>query len=252
MLVRETYKSMQIIAPNFTALNMLDLPSFPDAAFCAEPIVQGTTSAPTPPTYSKGAQRELILHPEEKSIGASMAEKRRSEFFTGRHCFHTARRTLNLEFVPLLRQGKVPSWPADSVASISHNQQLACAIVATNLKGVGVDVEHTQRVEKKLWRKLFTEDELKYLRNTHLPMAEDLCATVMFSAKEAGYKAVFPINKQFISFQEVTVQITDDGEFVFNYVGPNHVNKILEQGSGIWRVIDSQILTLFHIPMLAV
>ena len=71
--------------------------------------------------------------------------------------------------------------------------------------------------------------------------------TLAFSAKEAGYKAIYPLGRTYIGFQEVEVSLHNDGTFGFRYFGDNPVNQLLEQGQGYWLERDDHILTLFVI-----
>ena len=67
---------------------------------------------------------------------------------------------------------------------------------------MGVDIERSERITPKLHGKIFTERERADLEG--LPSA---AAAVTFSAKEAGYKAIFPLSNQYIGFQEAEILI---------------------------------------------
>lgn len=77
-------------------------------------------------------------------------------------------------------------------------------------RGIGVDVEQRGRVREAVFGKLFTEDELEVLAD----LDDDQRArnaTIGFSAKEAFYKAQYPITGAWVSFTDVSVEITPGG-----------------------------------------
>ena len=87
---------------------------------------------------------------------------------------------------------------------------------------------------------LFTENERK--------VVEEKTATMMFSAKEAGYKAIYPIGQQFIGFKEAEIELDPASQqFRIKYLGRHKPNKLLEKGKGYWQLIDNQLMTLFTI-----
>ncbi|XOV81696.1 MAG: 4'-phosphopantetheinyl transferase [bacterium] len=183
------------------------------------------------------------LHPEEKLEMHSMAQIRQLAFASGRHCAHQAQHMLGLAQAPILRDKRVPLWPAASVGSITHSETVAGAVVSTSLRGVGLDIESSGRVEEKLFRVLFNEQEKEQIRNARFD-----AATVMFSAKEAGYKAIYPTGRKFIGFLEAQIILNPAAQtFTISYLGDHAPNRVLERGYGYWREHHGQILTLFMI-----
>lgn len=119
-------------------------------------------------------------------IGA--VPKRRSEFLAGRICAALALRAAG-QPTEVGRDGRAPIWPPGVVGSISHSDQRAMAVVSLTHSAIGVDCETimTDALAQKLQAEIVGPTET-LLRPIDMPFASFL--TVVFSAKEAVYKAL--------------------------------------------------------------
>jgi 4'-phosphopantetheinyl transferase EntD len=185
-----------------------------------------------------------LLFSDENSVLESMAEKRQQEFSSGRYCAHRCQTLLELDPAPILREERAPLWPTSAyTGSISHCDIAAVATITTAQKSIGVDIERTDRVKDKLFNALFTQNERAILAG--LPK---VASAVAFSAKEAGYKAIFPIGGQFIGFHEATVALNWSARtFSIEYLGAHAKNSALHSGTGYWQVKGNYVLTIFVI-----
>ena len=173
----------------------------------------------------------------------TMAQRRQFEFASGRYCAHLAQKMVGLVPQPILRKNRVPLWPGSCIGSITHSDKIAGAAVSTSLGGIGLDIEAAGRVEEKLFRVLFSDTEKKQISASDFD-----AATVMFSAKEAGYKAIYPIGQKFIGFLEAEIVLHPaDQTFTIRYLGDHPPNQALEGGYGFWREHQGQIMTVFVI-----
>ena len=79
------------------------------------------------------------------------------------------------------------------------------------IKGtVGVDVEHRDELKRDLWKTVFLPREIDALDAAFdMPMRGRM-ALVLFSAKEALYKAQYPRTTTFMGFHELHVAISPD------------------------------------------
>jgi len=135
---------------------------------------------------------------------------RRQEFIAGR--ILAQRCLVNLGQQPtLVGRGvdREPLWPDGIVGSIAHTGAFATAVVwvpsvGQRPAGIGIDAEHCGRLDPTVWSTVFTAPEIASLEQEN-PLGRDLMATCMFSAKEAVYKAQFPLTRRFIEFDEVAV-----------------------------------------------
>ena len=197
-----------------------------------------------------GLVADYPLLAEEASGLQQAAAKRRRQFASGRHFARLAIRKLTGRAAPVLRdsQGR-PAWPNGLIGSIAHSERLAAGVAASEgLRGVGIDLERADRLggqgrNAHLHLKLFTAAERA--RTWEDPRQ----GAVIFSAKEAGYKAINPIAGRCIGFQEVEVALNwRDGTFRIRYLGNWAPNRLLERGIGRFRLCGDQVAALFLIP----
>lgn len=94
-----------------------------------------------------------------------------------------------------------PIWPAGIVGSLAHDARLAIAAIALarEFAGVGIDIEPDEDLPADLVDLVATPTEKArygpaFLRNRAL-----------FVAKEAVYKAVYPMDGVFLDFQDIEV-----------------------------------------------
>ena len=83
-----------------------------------------------------------------------------------------------------------------------------CAVVVAQhsvVTSVGIDIETTGRIDRPLWKHLFTDEETEHLLELE-PAAQSRQATAFFSIKEAFYKYQFPITHAWVGFRDVTVR----------------------------------------------
>ena len=180
----------------------------------------------------------------ERTELETMAAGRQKGFSSGRYCAHLAQELLGIEPQAIGRQGRMPIWPESCVGSITHSRELAAAITSTAYAGVGIDLEHSGRVNEKHFATVFTAEERECLKDLDAD-----AATVMFSAKEAGYKAIYPINGTYIGFQEARIRLDERSKkFSIEYLGEVAANRLMEKGVGFWSRVEGQVLTVFWIP----
>jgi 4'-phosphopantetheinyl transferase EntD len=134
------------------------------------------------------------LPPEERALCAGRAAKRARELATGRRCARVLLARLGWPEFALLRDDQgLPCWPPGVVGSISHTRDLCVVAVASarDVVGLGVDVERAGPLERRLWRRICTRAERDWLEGR--PETErGGWAKVLFSVKEASFKAWFP------------------------------------------------------------
>ena len=117
---------------------------------------------------------------------------------------------------------RVPVWPPGVVGSISHKRDLCVVAVAPaqGRRGLGLDIEPDQPARSGLERIVCRDDERRWV-DAEGPEAAGRRCRVVFSAKEAVYKACFPELRERWSFQDVGVRIDLEAErFVARLPGP--------------------------------
>lgn len=150
------------------------------------------------------------LWPIEAEAVASAVEVRRREFAIGRGCARQAMAGLGRppEAIPV-GSDREPVWPDGLIGSITHTRRLAGAAVAPSGGGrsFGIDFEVAGRVDQSLVGQLLTARE----RDRYAAAPDATAPTVIFSAKEAIYKATFPLTRCWLGFEDVEVTLDLDG-----------------------------------------
>ena len=150
----------------------------------------------------------------ERELVASAVESRRREFSTGRVLARTLLTELDAEIPELLRDSdRVPLWPTEVVGSISHCEDL-CAVAigkSSRFRGIGLDVEPDESVKDGVERIVCRKPELAWL-DTATGEERSRRIKLIFSVKEAVYKAFYPELRTFWGFQDVGVEIDLAGE----------------------------------------
>ncbi len=90
----------------------------------------------------------------------------------------------------LANQYGAPAWPLGWLGSISHSKGVCVAVVARNdqFTALGIDVEHFGRMRHQTTSRIATDAELAGITEPNIPHQ----GTVLFSLKEAFYKAQHP------------------------------------------------------------
>lgn len=151
------------------------------------------------------------LYAVEEMAVASAVEKRKAEFRAGRTCAREALRLLGCADAPIpMRSDRSPAWPSGFVGSISHTSSLAATVAAPRdlFAGLGVDIEEDSPLELNLRQLIMLPDEREHLPSNFMIGSRSVdMAKVVFSIKEAVFKAIFPLTKAPLDFHDVSVAI---------------------------------------------
>ncbi|MFV8783527.1 4'-phosphopantetheinyl transferase family protein [Microbulbifer sp. SA54] len=147
---------------------------------------------------------------------ARAVRKRRAEFLAGRRC---AQQLLLSRGVSTAVSGHIasgedrcPVWPQGIHGAISHSDDLA--ICALSAYPVGVDYEPliAPASADNVRALIMTPGETR--RGPPAPLTDNQWLTLVFSAKESLFKALYPLVRQYFDFQDAEVRaqhIGDDG-----------------------------------------
>ncbi len=143
------------------------------------------------------------LHPSEEGIlGPQAVPARRTFFALGRAAARDALREFGIESVAIGRgSAGEPIWPSGVVGAISHSPEVAVAVVgrATDYAGLGIDVEELARgPTARAARLVCRPSEMAWVD----PESGTRRLTMLFSAKEAVFKALFPIEQVWLGFAD--------------------------------------------------
>lgn len=181
---------------------------------------------------------------EEQALMTDMASARRPSFSSGRYSAQLAQKALCGDTNAVLRHDRSPVWPPSLRGSITHSRTIAAAAVTQADISPGIDIERVDRVTPRLYRNLFSEDEVRHLESlsTHAP-------TVGFAAKEAIYKATHPLCGQYFGFHDVELRLDEqNGRFAAQYVGDYSPHQMINAGEGYFARVQDHVFALFVLP----
>ena len=148
--------------------------------------------------------KESFEYPEEGRHLSNAVTKRRNEFITGRSCARAALSQIGIESCALVPdEHRVPKWPTGVVGSISHSVGLCCAVAAhaDNITCLGVDIETITRISSGVIERVVHPLEAKFVGD------DQKRGSLIFSAKEAFFKAQFSNWKAWPNFDDLAFHI---------------------------------------------
>jgi 4'-phosphopantetheinyl transferase EntD len=153
---------------------------------------------------------EPALFAEERELVGRAVAKRRREFATGRECAHRALERLGLPAAPVPsgERGE-PLWPAGVVGSITHcDGYRACAVArAAELLTIGIDAEPHGPLPDGLLGTVASAAERRTLAELAAAAPAIHWDRLLFSAKEAVYKAWYPLAQRWLGFEDAELTI---------------------------------------------
>jgi 4'-phosphopantetheinyl transferase EntD len=164
--------------------------------------------------------QDVSLFPEESIVVRTAVEKRRREFRAGRACARLALAALGIHDVPIASgPRREPLWPAGIVGSITHCRGYVAAAVASSdhLTALGIDVEERGAVGSDLESFICTPGEVE----RHRACEDASWRTLLFSAKESVFKALYPLRHLELEFPDLEVVLEPFGEPKQGQQGPS-------------------------------
>src|SRR5439155_12802069 len=140
--------------------------------------------------------------PSESPIIAHAVDTRRREFAVGRSCARLALEKFGFSGFPvLIGSGHEPLWPSGLVGSITHCRGYCAAAVAraVDFLSLGIDAEVNRSLSADLISIVATESELLEVPDGQ----KHNWAAVVFSAKEAIFKAWYPLTRRWLDYRDV-------------------------------------------------
>jgi 4'-phosphopantetheinyl transferase EntD len=192
----------------------------------------------------------LAPMPEEEPLIARSVAKRRNEFITVRHCARLALGELGFPPVPILKGDKgEPCWPDGVVGSLTHCTGYRGAVVGRGpmVRSVGVDAEPHDVLPDGVLDAISLPEERSEMTAMPAGVHWD---RILFCAKEATYKAWFPLTKRWLGFEDAHITFEVDGsgsggtfESVSLIDGATLSGPPLTSLAGRWSVERELVLT---------
>lgn len=186
--------------------------------FPADPLLQGAIGSLRIPDISMGHRviapgDERALTPEETNgISESIVERRRASG-AARIVARQLLGAIGFAPCPIPRSAAgAPIWPVGAVGSMAHDRRVAVAAVAParRVAALGIDVEPAERLPEDVFDLVVTPGERAML-------GRDLVAArLLFAAKEAVYKALYPLDQTFLDHHDIQIDLSNSRALVRN------------------------------------
>jgi 4'-phosphopantetheinyl transferase EntD len=104
---------------------------------------------------------------------------------------------------------RAPVWPGAVVGSITHTEVGThgyCGVAVAHRRlvaGLGIDAEPRLPLPVELWSRVLDPDEGRAALAAEQPGVQ---ARLVFSAKEAAYKAIYPLYRRFLDFSDLHIR----------------------------------------------
>lgn len=176
--------------------------------------------------------------------------RRRLDSAAGRICAHQALHSLGRPASAIPRgPGGAPVWPAGVVGSITHCSGYRAGAVAIqdSIRSIGVDAEPHQPLPDGVLPRIASPSESDGIAALAADGVAGHLDRVVFCAKEAAYKAWFPLSEQWLGFLDVQVDLDpQSGTFTARVLHPAHAGHI--PLSGRWLIDRDLILAGVAVP----
>jgi 4'-phosphopantetheinyl transferase EntD len=193
--------------------------------------------------------------PDEEPLIAKSVAKRRNEFITVRHCARLALSELGLPPVPILKGDKgEPCWPDGVAGSLTHCEGFRGAVVGSleAVRSIGIDAEPHGLLPDGVLGAISLPVERAEL--AQLP-GDNHWDRILFCAKEATYKAWFPVARRWLGFEDAHITFdVDPSGTAGGFVSHILIDPAVPSGpplqflSGRWAVRDGLALTAIVLP----
>jgi 4'-phosphopantetheinyl transferase EntD len=149
-----------------------------------------------------------VLFREEEQVIAHAVASRRRDFAAVRSCARACLQRLGYASVPILPGvGGAPTWPAGIRGSMTHCTGYAAAAVGPHppISAIGIDAEPDAPLPDGVLGLIATAAEHDHLAATQRECEGPHWDRLLFSAKEAVYKAWFPLVGGWLDHHEAEI-----------------------------------------------
>lgn len=153
------------------------------------------------------------LHPVEAEQIAGAVAGRRADFAWARACAREAMDRLGVPTGPIVRGGRgMPVWPPGVVGTLTHTDGLRAAALAPAglVRSVGLDVEPHEPLAAGVLEAVSLPEEAAWVRAVGAEIGSVHWDKLLFTAKEATYKAWFPLTRRWLGFADAHITLVPD------------------------------------------
>jgi 4'-phosphopantetheinyl transferase EntD len=199
---------------------------------------------------------DLAPLPEEAPLIAKSVAKRRNEFITVRYCARLALADLGVPPAPILKGDKgEPCWPDGVVGSLTHCEGYRGAVVGRRdrVRSVGIDAEPHGLLPAGVLDAISLPAERSEIGVIGTAFPALHWDRILFCAKEATYKAWFPLTHRWLGFEDAHINFdvrrSDPAGAHGTFVSTILIDPTAESGpplsvlAGRWSVTGGLALT---------
>ncbi|GAA4816078.1 4'-phosphopantetheinyl transferase family protein [Tomitella cavernea] len=201
---------------------------------------------------------DVTLFPEEEQQISRAVARRRAEYASVRHCARTAMGRLGVEPVALPKEDKgAPRWPRGIVGSMTHTSGYRAAALgfALQVRSVGIDAEQNGPLPDGVLASVSLPAERDRIERDSGTVPQVRLDRLLFSAKEATYKAWYPLTRRWLGFEDADITVAADaqaveggavtGTFRSRILVPGHTvdGGRLDTLDGRWIAADGLVVT---------
>lgn len=188
------------------------------------------------------------LFAAERGTVARAVRHRRDEFSTGRLLARRALTAIGQPAAAIPADGaRRPVWPAGVVGSISHSSGLCAAAVARRdgMRALGLDIERIGAVPAEIMDTISHAGEIAAHRDR---FGDDLLRTLLFSAREAIYKAYNPLTGSYLDHRDVVLSLAGNA-FTARIVAPDRPRfDGADRIAGVFAEAGGMVVSLVAVP----
>ncbi|HTT00172.1 MAG TPA: 4'-phosphopantetheinyl transferase superfamily protein [Streptosporangiaceae bacterium] len=198
-----------------------------------------------------------VLFPEEEAAVMRAVPRRREEFATGRACARAALARLGLPPVPIVPGDRgAPRWPDGVAGSITHCAGYRAAAVARvgDVAALGLDAEPNAALPGGVIDRVALARERAGLPGLAAAVPGVCWDRLLFCAKEAVYKAWFPLTGRWLGFEQAEITVEPEaGTFRADLLVPGTAvaGRALDRFTGRWLARDGLLLAAVVVPAAA-
>lgn len=172
-------------------------------------VTHGVVEIPKKADFEFSSEAELMR---------TAGDYRKSEFVAGRGCARAALERAGFAREPILsNEDGLPVWPEGALASISHSRGYCAAIASKSedFRILGLDLEKTNRLSPSAIKRSVHPDEQIYVQS------EQKKASLIFCAKEAFFKAQYPVWHTHANFHDLVLSVHEElGQITIQSIDP--------------------------------
>ncbi len=191
-------------------------------------------------------QPQPALMPGEGDHLTKAIDKRRNEFAAGRSAARIGMQAIGVSPQAIYaHKDRSPIWPKEITGSISHKNMLCAAIVTQQNVFLGLDIEEDTPLTADLIPSICSEKEISSIDGPD----QTRLAKLIFSAKEAAYKAQYPITCQLFGFDhmEITLDVARQS-FTATFVKPVGIFAVGTRMTGRYATVAGHLVTAVTLP----